>query len=72
MYSFRLRVCFVYEVDNLLISMSTEIIKLNSFKSNLQGLFNGLLAKFKSNNQYDITLVIQPNSQDSTSNQSID
>lgn len=62
----------MYEVDYLLISMSTEIIKLNSFKSNLQGLFSGLLAKFKSPKNYDITLVIQENLQDSTPPNSID
>lgn len=52
--------------------MSTEIIKLNSFKSNLQGLFSGLLAKFQSPKNYDITLVIQENLQDTTPRNSID
>lgn len=41
--------------------MSTEIIKLNSFKHNLQNIFNTVMAKFRSPQNYDITLVIQEN-----------
>ena len=40
-------------------SMTTEIIKLNSIKNNLQSLFNNLRNKFQSAKNYDITLVIQ-------------
>ena len=39
--------------------MSTEIIKLNSFKNNLQSIFSTLVSKFRSPQSYDITLVIQ-------------
>jgi hypothetical protein len=39
--------------------MSTEIIKLNSFKNNLQSIFATLVSKFRSPQSYDITLVIQ-------------
>ena len=41
--------------------MSTEVIKLNSLKSNVQSIFNSIVSKFRSPHNYDITLVIQQN-----------
>ena len=41
--------------------MTTEIIKVNSFRNNVQAIFANLLSRFKGQNSYDLTLVIKQN-----------
>jgi len=41
--------------------METEVIKANSITNTMQSLLINLAAKFKSNKNYDITVIMQPN-----------
>ena len=43
--------------------METEIIKVNSITNSMHSLFKNIAAKLKSNTNYDITVIMQPNNE---------